>query len=154
MGQIQAGATINCLGPWFDRLNNAFTDTDTCNSAVKTSTVMLPTRIQVGHNALPDDEKFLSLPFVADGWGESGIYFMPRRENKQLIFGSVAHRFESEIIGDPDNYNTALDPDVKQDYLNFCTIACQTCPPAVQFKVFTYVHCESRRCAPCHWAIR
>ena len=29
----------------------------------------------------------------------------------------VAHRFESEIV-DPDNYNTALDPDVKQDYLN------------------------------------
>jgi len=29
----------------------------------------------------------------------------------------VAHRFESEVV-DPDDYNTSLDPDVKQDYLN------------------------------------
>ena len=35
------------------------------------------------------------LPFTADGWGASGIYFMPRAANGQLIFGSVAHRFES-----------------------------------------------------------
>ena len=26
---------------------------------------------------------------------------MPRRGNKQLVFGSVAHRFESELV-DPD----------------------------------------------------
>ena len=42
---------------------------------------------------------------------------MPRAANNQLVFGSVAHRFESEIV-DPDAYNDSLDPDVKQDYLN------------------------------------
>ena len=47
---------------------------------------------QVGHKYLPDDEAFLGLPFVADSWGASGIYFMPRRANSQLVFGSVAHR--------------------------------------------------------------
>ncbi len=29
----------------------------------------------------------------------------------------VDHRFESEIVEDPDQLNTALDPDVKADYL-------------------------------------
>jgi len=82
---------------------------------VKLSTDALPTRIQVGHKWVPDS--YCNLPFVADGWGPSGIYFMPRAANNQLVFGSVAHRFESEIV-DPDDYNTALDPDVKQDYLN------------------------------------
>ena len=43
----------------------------------------------------------------------TGIYFMPRAANNQLVFGSVAHRFESEVV-DPDDYNTALDPNVKQ----------------------------------------
>eukprot|EP00944_MAST-04C_sp_MAST-4C-sp1_P012470 g12470.t1 len=138
--QIQAGATINCLGPWFDKLNNAFTDADTSTGAVKTSTVMLPTRIQVGHKALPDDEKFLSLPFVADGWGESGIYFMPRRGNKQLVFGSVAHRFESEIVEDPDNYNTALDPDVKQDYLNCLHHRLPDLPSSGQIQGFSHMY--------------
>ena len=107
---------------------------------MKTSTVMLPTRIQVGHKALPDDEKFLSLPFVADGWGESGIYFMPRRGNKQLVFGSVAHRFESEIVEDPDNYNTALDPDVKQDYLNCLHHRLPDLPSSGQIQGFSHMY--------------
>lgn len=98
---------MNCAGPWFGKLTGP--------KGVKMSTTMLPTRIHVGHKNV--DGPFLDLPFVADGWGASGIYFMPRRQNKQLVFGSVAHRFESEIV-DPDDYNTALDPDVKQDYLN------------------------------------
>ena len=79
---------------------------------MKNSTTSLPTRIQVGHKYIPDE--YCSLPFVADGWGDSGIYFMPRAGNNQLVFGSVAHRFESEIV-DPDDYNDALDPDVKRD---------------------------------------
>jgi len=106
---VSAGAVLNCAGPWFQQLNG--------QAGVTTSTEMLPTRIQVGHKSLPDDEDLLGLPFVADFWGASGIYFMPRRQNKQLVFGSIAHRFESEVV-DPDNYNESLDPDVKQDYLN------------------------------------
>lgn len=102
---IAAHSVVNCMGPWFDRLNRT--------ASVTTTTTMLPTRIQVGHKSLPDDEDLLSLPFVAD----SDVYFMPRRNNKQLVFGSVAHRFESEIVVRPDELNTALDPDVKADYL-------------------------------------
>ena len=30
----------------------------------------------------------------------------------------MAHRFESETLDEPDECNAALDPDVKQDYLN------------------------------------
>ena len=104
---IEAAATVNAAGPWFNALNETV--------GVKNSTTSLPTRIQVGHKYIPDE--YCSLPFVADGWGDSGIYFMPRAGNNQLVFGSVAHRFESEIV-DPDDYNDALDPDVKQDYLN------------------------------------
>ena len=100
-------AVVNASGPWFNKLNSTV--------GLKLSTEALPTRIQVGHKWCPDDH--CNLPFVADGWGPSGIYFMPRAANNQLVFGSVAHRFESEIV-DPDNYNEALDPDVKQDYLN------------------------------------
>jgi len=104
---VEAGAVVNCLGPWFKALN------DTVD--VKTTTTMLPTRIQVGHVNI-DTEEMLRLPFTADGHGESGIYFMPRRANKQLVFGSVAHRFESEIV-DPENYDTTLDALVEADYL-------------------------------------
>ena len=81
---------------------------------VTCSTTSLPTRIRVGHKLIP--KPYHILPFTADGLGASGIYFMPRAANRQLIFGSVAHRFESEIV-DPDNYNTNLDPDFKQVYL-------------------------------------
>lgn len=105
---IEAGvAVINAAGPWFNKLNETV--------GVNLSTTALPTRIQVGHKWVPDE--YCTLPFVADSWGPSGIYFMPRAANNQLVFGSVAHRFESEIV-DPDNYNNTLDPDVKQDYLN------------------------------------
>jgi len=105
---VEAGvAVVNASGPWFNKLNES--------AGISLSTSALPTRIQVGHKWIPDD--FCSLPFVADGWGPSGIYFMPRAANNQLVFGSVAHRFESEIV-DPDDYNASLDPDVKQDYLN------------------------------------
>ena len=107
---ISSGVTINCAGPWFEKLNS------TGHASITTSTTLLPTRIQVGHKELPDDEDFLGLPFVADCYGASGIYFMPRRANKQLVFGSVDHRFESEV--DPDDFNNQLDPDVKIDYLS------------------------------------
>merc|ERR1719331_3679151 len=103
---LGAATVINASGPWFNKLNET--------AGVNLSTSALPTRIQVGHKWIPDS--YCDLPFVADGWGPSGIYFMPRRANNQLVFGSVAHRFESEIV-DPDDFNTALDPDVKQDYL-------------------------------------
>ena len=105
---INAGAVVNCAGPWFAKLNGA------SKRDVKTTTEMLPTRIHVGHKHI--EGPYLDLPFVADGWGNSGIYFMPRRQNSQLVFGSVAHRFESEVV-DPDDYNTSLDPDIRQDYL-------------------------------------
>ena len=104
---VGAGSVVNSSGPWFNKLN--------ATVGVKLSTEALPTRIQVGHKYI--DDEFCNLPFVADGWGPSGIYFMPRAANNQLVFGSVAHRFESEIV-DPDAYNDSLDPDVKQDYLN------------------------------------
>jgi glycine/D-amino acid oxidase-like deaminating enzyme len=104
---VGAGTVVNASGPWFNKLN--------ATVGVELSTSALPTRIQVGHKSIGDE--FCNLPFVADGWGPSGIYFMPRAANNQLVFGSVAHRFESEIV-DPDAYNASLDPDVKQDYLN------------------------------------
>jgi len=122
---------LNCMGPWFGQLNDS--------AAVTTSTTMLPTRIQVGHKHLPDDEDFLGLPFVADFYGPSGIYFMPRRANRQLVFGSVAHRFESEIV-DPDNYNQSLDPDVKQDYLNCLFHRLPTLPTSGEIHGFSHMY--------------
>lgn len=104
---IHAGFTVNAAGPWFNKLNDTV--------GVKLSTTALPTRIQVGHKYIPDE--YCDLPFTADTWGPSGIYFMPRRANNQLVFGSVDHRFEAEVV-DPDDYNQNLDPDFKQEYLN------------------------------------
>jgi glycine/D-amino acid oxidase-like deaminating enzyme len=104
---FSSSVVVNASGPWFNKLN--------ATAGVELSTTALPTRIQVAHKWIPDE--FCKLPFVADGWGPSGIYFMPRAANNQLVFGSVDHRFESEIV-DRDNYYTSLDPDVKQDYLN------------------------------------
>ena len=80
--QVNGGTVVNASGPWFQAL---------CDSVgVTCSTTSLPTRIQVGHKMIP--KEYHNLPFTADGWGASGIYFMPRAANGQLIFGSVAHR--------------------------------------------------------------
>ena len=125
---IAAHSVVNCMGPWFERLNRT--------AAVSTTTLMLPTRIQVGHKALPDDENLLSLPFVAD----SDVYFMPRRHNKQLVFGSVAHRFESEIVVRPDELNTALDPDVKADYLGCLAHRLPTLPMTGSIQGFSHMY--------------
>ena len=125
---IAAHSVVNCMGPWFDRLSRT--------GAVSTTTLMLPTRIQVGHKALPDDEDLLSLPFVAD----SDIYFMPRRKNKQLVFGSVAHRFESEIVTHPDKLNTALDPNVKADYLGCLSHRLPTLPMSGGIQGFSHMY--------------
>jgi len=129
--KVMAGTVLNCAGPWFQSLNQTV--------GVKTSTEMLPTRIQVGHMSLPEDEDLLSLPFVADFWGNSGVYFMPRRANKQLVFGSIAHRFESEIV-DPDNFNEALDPDVKADYLGCLFHRCPTLPQSGAIVGFSHMY--------------
>mmetsp|Transcript_40412 Transcript_40412/g.49007 ORF Transcript_40412/g.49007 Transcript_40412/m.49007 type:complete len:448 (+) Transcript_40412:103-1446(+) len=104
---INAGLVINAAGPWCNKLSG--------RAGLDFPITVNPTRIHVGHKWIDGD--YLDMPFVADGWGGSGIYFMPRRNNKQLVFGSVAHRFESEVV-DPDDYDTSLDPDFKQDYLN------------------------------------
>jgi glycine/D-amino acid oxidase-like deaminating enzyme len=106
--EISAGVVVNCLGPWFKGLNDTV--------GVETTTTMLPTRIQVGHVSI-ETEDLLSLPFTADGHGASGIYFMPRRANKQLVFGSVDHRFESEVVENPDECDPLLDSWVEADYL-------------------------------------
>ena len=98
---------------------------------------MLPTRIQVGHKHVDGD--FLDLPFVADSWGNSGVYFMPRRQNKQLVFGSIAHRFESEIV-DPDSYNQSLDPEVKQDYLSCLFHRMPTLPKSGSIHGFSHMY--------------
>lgn len=79
---VGAGSVVNSSGPWFNKLN--------ATVGVKLSTEALPTRIQVGHKYV--DDEFCNLPFVADGWGPSGIYFMPRAANNQLVFGSVRYR--------------------------------------------------------------
>lgn len=128
---MMAGVVLNCAGPWFQSLNQT--------AGVKTSTEMLPIRIQVGHLSLPEDEDLLSLPFIADAWGNSGIYFMPRRNNKQLVFGSVAHRFESEVV-DPDNFNEALDPDVKADYLGCLLHRCPKMPQSGSIAGFSHMY--------------
>ena len=130
---LSSGVTINCCGPWFDKLNQ------TGPAGIATSTQMLPTRIQVGHKELPDNENFLGLPFVADCYGASGIYFMPRRGNRQLVFGSVDHRFESEIV-DPDDFNTALDPEVKVDYLSCLMHRLPTLPASGQVQGFSHMY--------------
>eukprot|EP01043_Picozoa_sp_COSAG02_P033996 COSAG02_NODE_2352_length_9081_cov_37.519372_4_plen_697_part_00 len=81
---ISAGVVVNAAGPWFNGLN-ATTGVD-----LGINTTALPTRIQVG--TLRDvPAEFLRLPFVADGWGASGIYFMPREASGELVFGSVRH---------------------------------------------------------------
>ena len=72
---------------------------------------MLPTRIQVGHVNI-ETEDLLSMPFTADSYGASGVCFMPRRANKQLVFGSIDHCFESEVVENTDDFPTHLDKEV------------------------------------------
>ena len=59
-----------------------------------------------------------SLPFVADAWGPSGIYFMPRAANGQLVLGSIDAKFESEEVNDADTLDDSLDSDVKMAFLH------------------------------------
>merc|ERR1711871_1813439 len=130
---ISAGVVVNAAGPWFNGLN-ATTGVD-----LGINTTALPTRIQVG--TLRDvPAEFLRLPFVADGWGASGIYFMPREASGELVFGSVDHRFESKIVEDPDQLNAALDPDVKADYLGCLFHRLPTLPQNLQLSGFSSMH--------------
>lgn len=126
---ISANSVVNCAGPWFSKLNTP--------ANITTSTTMLPTRIQVGHKHVEGD--FLDLPFVADSWGNSGVYFMPRKQNKQLVFGSIAHRFESEIVN-PDSYNQSLDPEFKQDYLNCLFHRMPSLPQSGEIHGFSHMY--------------
>ena len=100
---------------------------------------MLPTRIQVGHKALPDEGPS-SLPFTADCWGASGVYHASPA-NRQLVFGSVDHRFESEIEN-PSDFNEALDPDVKTDYLSCLAHRLPSLPMSGEIHVLLHVHRE------------
>lgn len=77
-------AVVNAAGPWFKALNDT--------AFLELTTSAKPIRIQVAHKWIPDE--YCGLPFVADGWGPSGIYFMPRAKNNQLVIGSIdAQRF-------------------------------------------------------------
>jgi sarcosine oxidase subunit beta len=128
---ISAGAVMNCMGPWFNNLNKTV--------GITTSTTMLPTRIQVGHVNI-ETEDLLSLPFTADAYGASGVYFMPRRANKQLVFGSIDHRFESEIVENPDDFPTHLDKDVEQDYLSCLLHRLPTLPTSGKVIGFSHMY--------------
>ena len=55
------------------------------------------------------------------------------------MFGSVDHRFESEIV-DPDNYNDALDPDVKTDYLSCLMHRLPTLPASGDVQGFSHMY--------------
>jgi len=131
---VVSPVVVNCAGPWFAKINASLGEGA---PSKLTTTEMLPTRIHVGHKHVEGD--FLDLPFVADSWGNSGIYFMPRRQNNQLVFGSVAHRFESEVV-DPDDYNQSLDPDVKQDYLQCLFHRMPTLPTSGQIHGFAHMY--------------
>ena len=131
--RISAGVVVNAAGPWVNSLNS------TTGVDLGINTTALPTRIQVGTlRDVPAD--FLKLPFVADAWGASGIYFMPREASGELVFGSVDHRFESEIVDDPDQLNTALDPDVKADYLGCLFHRLPSLPQNLQLSGFSSMY--------------
>lgn len=129
--KISAGAVMNCAGPWCNKLTE--------KAGVKIPFELNPTRIQVAHKYIEGD--FNDLPFVADC--DSGIYFMPRKQNNQLVIGSIAHKYESEIV-DPDAYDTNLDPDFKTEYLAALFHRLPTLPQAGQIVGFSsmYTVCE------------
>ena len=128
---IHTSSVVNCMGPWFNYLNKTV--------GIETSTTMLPTRIQVGHVNI-ETEDLLSLPFLADSYGASGVYCMPRRANKQLVFGSIDHRFESEIVENVDEYPTHLDKDVEQDYLSCLLHRIPTLPASGKVIGFSHMY--------------
>jgi len=128
---INSGTVVNCMGPWFKYLNESV--------GIKTSTTMLATRIQVGHVSI-ETEDLLKLPFTADQYGASGVYFMPRVANKQLVFGSIDHRFESEIVENVDEYPTHLDKDVEQDYLSCLLHRLPTLPTSGKVIGFSHMY--------------
>ena len=64
-------------------------DVHMCENGVLLAPSLRPWR-QVAHKHIQGE--YLDMPFTADGWGPSGIYFMPRKANSQLVFGSLDHR--------------------------------------------------------------
>merc|ERR1712216_1104946 len=80
------------------------------------------------------------MPFTADHYGASGVYFMPRRANKQLVFGSIDHRFESEVVENPDDFPTHLDKDVEQDYLSCLLHRLPTLPTSGKVIGFSHMY--------------
>lgn len=122
-------AVVNAAGPWFNALMPA---------SVATSTTALATRVQVAHKAVDGD--FLNLPFVADCWGGSGVYFVPRRASRQLVFGSLHERYERETLADPDECNMALDPDMRHAFVSCLLHRLPTLPASGPVTGFSHMY--------------
>lgn len=111
--KIAAGAVINTAGPWCQALN--------ATAGLKLPWKIAPVRIQVIHKAVagigtPAGGIFANVPVVCDV--QHGVYFRPQLASSQILVSTVRHEEEQEVVEDADNFNRAVDPEMRQQYLN------------------------------------
>lgn len=103
---IDAPHLVNAAGPWCNQLNDIV--------GLRHSWNLAPTRAQVMLRATIDPLPG-GLPMVADA---RGVYLRPDNNGQQILVGSTRSEDETEIVDDPDSYNTAIDDDMKQRLLH------------------------------------
>lgn len=109
---ISSAAVVNTAGPWCEPLNRS--------AGLKLPWTISPVRIQVIHKSVPGlgtagGGVFANVPTVCDI--EQGIYFRPQIASAQLVVSTVRHEEEQEVVP-PDDFNRAVDPEMRQQYLN------------------------------------
>jgi len=104
---IHTPIVVNAAGPW-------------CNDLITVSGIdfrwnLEPTRIQCCVRDTPQGFKG-RLPVFCDAAG--GLYGRAEAGGAQILFGSILPRDEEERVSDPDDFNTSVDPDYRDEKLH------------------------------------
>jgi glycine/D-amino acid oxidase-like deaminating enzyme len=110
--RVSCGAVVNAAGPWCNALNKT--------AGLDLPWQLAPVRIQVLHKDVPglgtpQGGAFERVPAVCDL--EHGVYFRPQLASQQILISTVRPEEERETVANPDEFNRAADPEMRQRYL-------------------------------------
>ncbi len=94
---------LNASGPWCQRINNL--------AGVTLPMNLQPTRVQIAQRDRPSDVAGEIPVFVS---AADQIYGRPEANGTQFIVGSLASADESEVVDDPDNFDTDASPEFRE----------------------------------------
>lgn len=104
---LNTALIVNAAGPWCQQLFDL--------AGLEHGWDIKPIRIQILHRDRPA-ELGGHIPATADMSG--GIYFRTENRGQQLIVGSIMEEDESEVVADPDRFQTEFDDEFQYKVLH------------------------------------